>query len=404
MDTTGKKRIVYHGSPTAGLSSIDPNVSSVENANSIPKVWAFDADIASPEMAVDKLTPYTIAKGVGGQIPEGGSVGSIYIGEAEDLVNVAAASVGSPIASTQKPVKVLEEISLKGRTPEEVIQALNEAMGRVTAKTAQQAVISSKPNKLSKEEFALATQQRKQAAIDAANAKKVSKQNPVKVGKTAEQVSTRVGRTQKKSVIQNARMLSEIPDDIPAGLTPEERAEVYYQMPESKRPLLSSLPQEDIDAIKMRAHELDSLDAESAAYQNRLLEKRKKLAEARARGRAKPKRKQDKTTSRPSANTSNMTPEQRKQAAIQRGRATQPSQQASSPKMTPEERKQAAINRGKKTPKDMLEAAKARGSAISGDIVETGVDEFGNPVIIGDISGGAADFIDNSRSLYGLDR
>lgn len=206
----------------------------------------------------------------------------------------------------------------------------------------------------------------------------------IKVGRPAQEVSTRVGGRQRKSIIQSGRLLSEIPDDVPVGLTPEERAEVYYQMPESKRPLLPSLPQEDIEAIKMKAHELDSLDAEAAASRNKLFEKRKKLAEARARGRARPRKKpQEKTTSRVQSNTSNMTPEQRKQAAIQRGRAIQPNQETS--------------------PQNMLEAAKARGSAIGGDIVENGVDEVGNPVIIGDISGGADDFLDNSRGLYWLD-
>jgi hypothetical protein len=56
------------------------------------------------------------------------------------------------------------------------------------------------------------------------------------------------------------------------------------------------------------------------------------------------------------------------------------------------------------SPQSMLEAAKATGSRIGGDIIENGVDEFGDPVIIGDIFGDASGFIDNSRSLYKLDR
>lgn len=53
----------------------------------------------------------------------------LYIGEADDLVNAKA--LVSPIASTEKPVRVLEEISLAGKSQEQINQEMNEAMERV---------------------------------------------------------------------------------------------------------------------------------------------------------------------------------------------------------------------------------------------------------------------------------
>jgi len=122
-------KIVFHGSPESGLKIINPS-KSVSETSEIPKVWTFDADRSTAENAAEKLRPYTIPRNASGALaPDGQPTGSIYIGEADDLVNAKAPV--SPIASTEKPVRVLEEISLAGKSQEQINQEINEAMERV---------------------------------------------------------------------------------------------------------------------------------------------------------------------------------------------------------------------------------------------------------------------------------
>lgn len=122
-------KIVFHGSPESGLKIINPS-KSVSETSEVPKVWTFDADRSTAENAAEKLRPYTIPRNThGALVPDGQPTGSIYIGEADDLVNAKAPV--SPIASTEKPVRVLEEISLAGKSQEQINQEINQAMERV---------------------------------------------------------------------------------------------------------------------------------------------------------------------------------------------------------------------------------------------------------------------------------
>lgn len=130
----------------------------------------------------------------------------------------------------------------------------------------------------------LTPNQRKQRAIAIAEAKKAEKTSKtVNVGRQVENVSTTVGEKPKTNILKKARVMSDVVDEIPVGLTPEERAEIFYQINESRRPDLSSLPQEDIDAIKQKAYELDTIEQEKAAAISR--QKEINLAKAEARGR-----------------------------------------------------------------------------------------------------------------------
>ena len=122
-------KIVFHGSPESGLKTINPS-KSISESSEVSKVWTFDADRSTAENASEKLRPYTFPRNTSGAlVPDGQPTGSIYIGEADDLVNVKAPV--SPIASTEKPVRVLEEISLAGKSQEQINQEMNEAMERV---------------------------------------------------------------------------------------------------------------------------------------------------------------------------------------------------------------------------------------------------------------------------------
>ncbi len=122
-------KIVFHGSPESGLKIINPS-KSVSETSEVSKVWTFDADRSTAENAAEKLRPYTVPRNKSGAlVPDGQPTGSIYIGEADDLVNAKAPV--SPIASTEKPVRVLEEISLAGKSQEQINQEMNEAIERV---------------------------------------------------------------------------------------------------------------------------------------------------------------------------------------------------------------------------------------------------------------------------------
>lgn len=115
------------------------------------------------------------------------------------------------------------------------------------------------------------------------NAEKTSK--TVTIGRQVENVSTTVGKKPKTNILQKTRMMSDVMDEIPVGLTPEERAEIFYQINESRRPDMSFLPQEDIDAIKQKAYELDAIEQEKAAAISQ--QKKDNLAKAKARGRGR---------------------------------------------------------------------------------------------------------------------
>jgi hypothetical protein len=151
---------------------------------------------------------------------------------------------------------------------------------------------------LSSEEYSQRIAERRQRAINAAEAKEAKRASKgVTLGQKAENVSTTVGKRTKTSILPKARAMSDVVDEIPVGLTPEERAEIFYQMDETKRPDLSSLPQEDIDAIKQKAYELDTIEEQKAAVINRQKEIKLAQAEARGRSRVRPKSAPKKSTS-----------------------------------------------------------------------------------------------------------
>lgn len=107
----------------------------------------------------------------------------------------------------------------------------------------------------------------------------------INVGTVTQSVSTTVGKKPKGNILSGSRPMSDIPDNVPVGLTPEERAEIFYQMDAKQRPDLSSLPKEDLEAIKLRAHEMDALEAEIAGAARRQGEMNLRRAQAAGRGR-----------------------------------------------------------------------------------------------------------------------
>lgn len=113
--------LVIHASPQIGMNEILPRVSRSEAVGSIPKVWTFDASKTSAANAVDKLLPYA-----GSTLTAGDQVGSIYVGSAKGLNPVASAM--SPTAWTENAVNVLHEIVTAGKTKQQIIRELEQAL------------------------------------------------------------------------------------------------------------------------------------------------------------------------------------------------------------------------------------------------------------------------------------
>lgn len=87
--------------------------------------------------------------------------------------------------------------------------------------------------------------------------KGVYKNGPVIAGTESAQLSKKVGESSKKTVLDSGRIMGTFYEDLPIGLSPEERAQVYFKIPENKRPPLSFLTQEDREAIDLLAYEQD---------------------------------------------------------------------------------------------------------------------------------------------------